>query len=200
MSTKRGGPGRVGVIEYWEKSSRNQLRLTEVTSANGSSVIFKDAKVGQLQRLPAIDHSQMDRSTVPSSSPPDEEVSQSRPEPSGAKHVTDWVQCDDCDEWHALPPWVSARDLPEQWRCQMNTWTDNEAVCNARFAKSPTDSDNLGVPVVASSTTISNDATSMGFEPTSIEMMIASNEPLAERLDLDDSALNELIETINRIE
>lgn len=194
MSTKRGGP--VGVIDYWEKSCRDQLRLTEITTANGSSVIFKDAKVGQLQKLPSNDHSYIDGSKISSSTCHDEEVSQTRPESSGAKHVTDWVQCDDCDKWHALPSWVSARDLPDHWSCQMNVWNVNEAVCNARSAQSPADSNDLGA--VASFTT--DGATGISFEPVSIETMITSNESLEKRLDLDDNTLNELIDAIHQIE
>ena len=35
----------------------------------------------------------------------------------------DWVQCDACDNWHALPAEVSTADLPERFECTMNWWS-----------------------------------------------------------------------------
>ncbi|KAK9726259.1 hypothetical protein RND81_05G202500 [Saponaria officinalis] len=33
-----------------------------------------------------------------------------------------WVQCDDCKNWRLLPPGSKEDELPDKWRCNLQTW------------------------------------------------------------------------------
>jgi len=41
------------------------------------------------------------------------------------KSVQNWIQCEVCERWATLPPDVG--ELPSQWFCRMNTWSDDPA-------------------------------------------------------------------------
>ena len=41
------------------------------------------------------------------------------------KSVQNWIQCEVCERWATLPPDVG--ELPSQWYCRMNTWSDDPA-------------------------------------------------------------------------
>jgi hypothetical protein len=41
----------------------------------------------------------------------------------------EWVQCEKCEKWRRLPSHISAKDLPENWFCSMNTWDPRSNSC-----------------------------------------------------------------------
>jgi CW-type Zinc Finger len=41
----------------------------------------------------------------------------------------EWVLCEKCEKWRRLPSHISADDLPEQWYCELNTWSPECASC-----------------------------------------------------------------------
>ena len=43
--------------------------------------------------------------------------------------VQQWVQCGECDLWRKLPPDVYPSQLPTDWNCSMNTWSDSRRNC-----------------------------------------------------------------------
>jgi len=45
--------------------------------------------------------------------------------------IIDWVQCERCQKWRALPPSLSSKSLADHWYCEMNTWDPNTAKCSA---------------------------------------------------------------------
>lgn len=47
----------------------------------------------------------------------------------------EWVQCEKCEKWRKLPLHISAKDLPEIWYCNMNTWDASTASCEAEEDK-----------------------------------------------------------------
>lgn len=42
-----------------------------------------------------------------------------------------WVQCDRCSKWRAIPDYVDMEVLPEQWECSMNEWDATHNTCEA---------------------------------------------------------------------
>jgi len=43
----------------------------------------------------------------------------------------EWVQCEKCEKWRKLPPYMSADELPDSWYCSLNTWNEASASCDA---------------------------------------------------------------------
>ena len=43
----------------------------------------------------------------------------------------EWVQCEKCEKWRKLPPYMAADELPDTWFCTMNTWNPDSASCEA---------------------------------------------------------------------
>lgn len=43
----------------------------------------------------------------------------------------EWVQCEKCEKWRKLPPYMAADELPDTWYCTMNTWNPDSASCDA---------------------------------------------------------------------
>jgi hypothetical protein len=41
----------------------------------------------------------------------------------------EWVQCEKCEKWRKLPPYMSSDELPDSWYCSMNTWNPESARC-----------------------------------------------------------------------
>lgn len=44
---------------------------------------------------------------------------------------TSWVQCEQCKKWRRVPWHVDAESLPDTWQCNMNTWDQDVANCEA---------------------------------------------------------------------
>ena len=49
------------------------------------------------------------------------------PKPKGVVINREWVQCEDCSKWRLLASGMTPSELPDVWRCSMNTWSN----CNA---------------------------------------------------------------------
>jgi len=46
-----------------------------------------------------------------------------------------WVQCNKCDKWRALPPTLDSSTLPDVWTCDMNTHDPAHNNCEAAEEK-----------------------------------------------------------------
>lgn len=42
-----------------------------------------------------------------------------------------WVQCNACEKWRALPSNVDPNSLPDEWFCKFNVWSPELATCDA---------------------------------------------------------------------
>ena len=276
-AAKRGGPK--GVAKYWEKSSRDQLGLADFGTGKRTAVIYKDADISHLQKLPQTNHSSMDsgrsRSFTPASSrngnsstkakthlhdtppnrhderyfyddivdheqtlagnyrfkvkwntceitwEPENYLKEDAPtyfarylRKSGLSQLnqyawardlnitttTDWVQCDKCGTWHALPHNTLPEDLPEQWYCYMNTWDAKKAGCMYSNTIPPVSNDGQEVATASLPSANATGATDVELEPTTIETMKKSGESSEMFLDLDANMCDELIDAIHRIE
>ena len=276
-AAKRGGPK--GVAKYWEKSSRDQLGLADFGTGKRTAVIYKDADISHLQKLPQTNHSSMDsgrsRSFTPASSrngnsstkakthlhdtppnrhderyfyddivdheqtlagnyrfkvkwntgeitwEPENYLKEDAPtffarylRKSGLSQLnqyawardlnvtttTDWVQCDKCGTWHALPHNTLPADLPEQWYCYMKTWDANKAGCMLSKTISPVRNDGQEVATASLLSANATGAIDVELEPTTIENMEKTGESSEMFLDLDANMCDELIDAIHRIE
>jgi hypothetical protein len=43
---------------------------------------------------------------------------------------TSWVQCEACHKWRRVAWFVDSEQLPDEWRCTMNTWDPESASCD----------------------------------------------------------------------
>ena len=50
--------------------------------------------------------------------------------PSPKDDSINWVCCDICNAWRALPQWKNPNAIPERWTCSMATWDLGGAKCN----------------------------------------------------------------------
>lgn len=138
---------RRGTAEYWLKSCHDQLGLAD------QAVILKGSSAHRTPK--PSDAKKASNVTVRSAL---------AIVPSDCALKTDWVQCDECDKWHALPHDVSPDDLPDRWCCRMNTWNSNASPCDVVVVgREPQQAPSavhayIGSPV-ESSPTISKDAT-----------------------------------------
>ena len=41
----------------------------------------------------------------------------------------EWVQCNQCQEWHELPTYIDVASLPDRWFCTMVTWDSDSNTC-----------------------------------------------------------------------
>lgn len=57
-------------------------------------------------------------------------------ESSAEAENLEWVQCEKCNKWRKLPPYIASDDLPDVWTCDMNTWNPSSASCDAPEDKS----------------------------------------------------------------
>jgi hypothetical protein len=55
------------------------------------------------------------------------------PDPSVPNTIRPWVQCErkNCKKWRKLPAHVDISTLPEKWYCEMNSWDQERATCDA---------------------------------------------------------------------
>mmetsp|Transcript_15163 Transcript_15163/g.37161 ORF Transcript_15163/g.37161 Transcript_15163/m.37161 type:complete len:1484 (+) Transcript_15163:310-4761(+) len=57
----------------------------------------------------------------------------------------EWVQCEKCEKWRKLPPYMSADELPDKWYCSLNTWNEASASCDAAEDKADAHHQEVGV-------------------------------------------------------
>eukprot|EP01035_Chromulina_nebulosa_P022188 gene22188-28726_t len=53
----------------------------------------------------------------------------------------EWVMCDLCKKWRSIASHMNERDLPDEWFCNMNTWSEKYSSCDAPeepYQKEPT--------------------------------------------------------------
>ena len=43
----------------------------------------------------------------------------------------EWVMCDLCKKWRSIASHMNERDLPDEWFCRMNTWSEKYSSCDA---------------------------------------------------------------------
>ncbi|CAJ1944433.1 unnamed protein product [Cylindrotheca closterium] len=57
----------------------------------------------------------------------------------------EWVQCEKCEKWRKLPPYMAADELPDKWYCSLNTWNEASASCEAAEDKADAHHQEVGV-------------------------------------------------------
>ncbi|KAL3942197.1 MAG: hypothetical protein SGBAC_003576 [Bacillariaceae sp.] len=57
----------------------------------------------------------------------------------------EWVQCEKCEKWRKLPPYMAADELPDKWYCSLNTWNEASASCDAAEDKADAHHQEVGV-------------------------------------------------------
>ena len=53
----------------------------------------------------------------------------------------EWVMCDLCKKWRSIASHINERDLPDEWFCHMNTWSEKYSTCDSPeepYQKEPT--------------------------------------------------------------
>jgi hypothetical protein len=46
--------------------------------------------------------------------------------------IDSWVQCDDCEKWRMLPPWVEPPGDEDTWTCKENIFDPKRSICSAK--------------------------------------------------------------------
>ncbi len=57
------------------------------------------------------------------------QLAESQKQSSGKADDRVWVACNRCDKWRALPSTVNAKELPEIWLCEYNTYDTKHNSC-----------------------------------------------------------------------
>jgi hypothetical protein len=63
----------------------------------------------------------------------------------------EWVACDKCGKWRALPPGTDLDALPETWECSMNSFDPARASCDAAEEQTEESEPKIAVTAVATS-------------------------------------------------
>ncbi len=123
-----------------KNKKKTSLMLTKTKSADslddrGSTKVADDDKQGgeEIDGSGDPNNKVKKRGRQPKESKDDDNKVEVKGKKKGRKpketKQQEWVQCERCEKWRRLPATVSAKDLPDTWYCNMNTWDPRSASC-----------------------------------------------------------------------
>lgn len=123
--------GRKPKKEKEKEKEKEEAKLNEVDKTVDTPPDVTPKKPGRKRGRPAR-NANSDGTRVSSSEKKDDDN-------------VEWVQCEKCEKWRKLPPYMSADELPDTWYCTMNTWNPGAASCETAEDKADAHHQEVGV-------------------------------------------------------